>query len=95
MQENNSTTEVKCSPFRRVCIVGLLASFIVLVAAAHFTTVGIEYVLPAFRGLFFFIGAILLPFMLIVAYAAGCCGMREIRDRMHARANTNKPHGVA
>lgn len=86
-----SQEQVKCSPFRRVCVFGLVIGFVVLLAAAHFTFEGMHYVLPALRGLFLFMGAILLPLAFIVAYAMGCCGLRQIRENRQARKNKVQP----
>jgi len=81
----------KCSPFRRVCIFGMVIGFVVLVAAAHFTFEGAHYVLPALRGLFLFVGAALLPLTFIVAYAMGCCGLRQVRENRQAHKNKIQP----
>ncbi len=83
--------QTKCSPFRRVCIFGMVIGFVVLLAATLLTFEGMHYVLPALRGLFLFMGAILLPLAFIVAYAMGCCGLRQLRENRQAHKNKVQP----
>jgi len=69
----------------------MVIGIVVLLLAAHLTFEGMHYVLPALRGLFLFVGASLLPLAFIVAYAMGCCGLRQIRENRQAHHTKAQP----
>lgn len=90
MQSRNSP-QGQTGALRNVLIAAFVVMFVIPLFVAHVTTAGMLYVLPALRGLLLFIGAILLPAVLLVVFSMGCCGFNQLREYRHSHASTHHP----